>query len=738
MTFPGEARTCGYWAADPTITVATVRTLSQIIAIAANPRRDYIGQALGPDREPLARRGRVTFQPGSRADGSAVSAVLVALEGEDRPFDGRPVFRVPADLRFTHTEDVTGETVDFVAGRLHRTHLQPIGAGLPLEPPLQCVEVPGNATLIPMADDPRPGAAPPTVTGPDPAPDPAPGLSSLGDRVGPGGTGDRGATGGFSSLLAAPDDRDGPDPAPGGFSRLGERLTTRTPDPLAEPAGRPGPVPGIVPETVPAARPAGLAGAGAVCLNGVATRLNGPMPTGQTLMLAGLRRGNDPVALMTYDPQLGLVEAAGTPARLLSAPGTLDPLATVGPLRPGAQAGSPSSLLMVRPVGTANLSLLDADPPPPPVASTTGEAPVVHIFAAPGMLRISGLNQLDPGLNAATGGLAPTLIWYPIRGDGTLAQPVTATSFDQLMIEAMLREATAEDPLYELADVLTRSLDEMRTALETSAVPVDTAIWILRGGQLPTIAPQAIRDFLTRTPQTAPIPRLGGPTDRGARRWLYILSGFFAQEFSEAYVSGPIEVVRPTQAAFEMALSERSIDGPLLANADSLVRQIQGNWAARTGADPAATSARLPADRAPSFADGMERAVLPSAYDDIGLVVPRDAFEALDAGLLAMIAAVPARSVAIPDGLDIDPLALWLLAADDDGLVATTIASSVGRRRAEALILEDAALLDEFERFLLNVVSQLQGAKAAASASSAECAAIYLPLGSSVPLWSGE
>lgn len=715
--FPTLSRSCTYWAADPTVAEPRVVTIMSLQRVVTEPRRAYQGQVLLADPETLSPSGTITFNPGPRAIRSARDEIVIAMEA-DISRRGQ-IYRVPAGSLVTHTAEATGEVIDFVRGVLDEGLLAngSLEEAYDLESPLVCFELPGRSSLFDIVMAPRPSGTSLSalnVASPD-----------LDERMAPS----------FSDLAADGDVRIAGAPTERSLADLAEILDSargsvidltaiRADDASARPttSTHSGPV----------------VGSGLVCVAGTPVHLNGTPPTGSVVGLAGLREGMHPVTLYSYDPQLGLIDRIGVTGMLTSEPGTLDPLSSVGTLVPGAPVDSSSGILLLRPVGTASL-VIDNEPAPERTLSEAlptihTDAPVIHVFAPPGLMRISGLDQIDERLQDLSEGLAPQLIWYPIAGDGTLQQPLVADRFDALMIEAMLREREVDEPLYELDTVFTASLVEIQSALETSVLPVDSAVWILRGGQLPTITPQALAEFLTETPRSAPIQRLPGPVDRGAMRWLYILTSYFSQEFSEAYIAGPIATVRPTQAVLDMASSDRSIEGPLLEDGDSLLRQVQRNWEIRRANTGTSWAASIENDTEASDMDGMELAVTTAAYRDVGLVVPVDELASLGRDIENVLSDLQEGSLTPPSELWIDFLAVWLISSDDAAEVRTQFSSSTGRTNVENRIHRDPALMERFEEFVLEARDRFYEASASADGVSS-CDALFVPMLSRLGLW---
>lgn len=474
----------------------------------------------------------------------------------------------------------------------------------------------------------------------------------------------------------------GKPPPPPPVPSLTELTTTPTP---FEPTFRPPQAPR------PPAETGKKVGGGpvAVCMPGetapeTLTFSGDALPEG---FLIGRRGSARSVASVTYNEILGTVIRNDDSVLPVSASGTIEPLEVIRSSRDGA--GLLTLLAMVR-------GKVEGAPLAEPVLS-------VRVFGDPAAVRMSGLQRLDrdpvlSGLIAADGLAAE---WSSVGPDGRLAAPRRFATFGDLVAAAEAEPAGEAN--YSARAVLQRFFDGFAATLIGSGTTTDAAIWVLQGVLMPDETPAMLTAMIESVNQDGNIRRFAPPQSE-PRRWLHVLSGTFAQRFSEAYLTGPIERSAPAIGNFSIELDPGREPRDFLRGDDRLALMLQNH--ARRNA---------PADLLPAAAppEGTATSVVAAeTHDLVGIAIRKDQTSRLVRDLAnAKRSLMDLQSGVTPassgDGEGFNPFSLFLPSSGPDGTIRGLFApvSAIDTRLALSHREGRSAEILAFVERLLNNVS---------------------------------
>ncbi len=348
------------------------------------------------------------------------------------------------------------------------------------------------------------------------------------------------------------------------------------------------------------------------------------------LAVVGRRNARASLPSMVYEPALGEPVDDGLSLTLATPPGGLEflvvPAATV--------AG-----LLGRP---RDLSAFGLDG-----ASAEDPRLDILVIGSPALVAISGLEALD--------GLGPGLrpLWLPLTEAG-LGETVEARDFAALVTAARARAAEPPPPLSQpgvLAGVLGRVTDHL---LARSRV-TGQVVLVLEAAQYPADTPARMQAAIARIGAEAPLlrfPVAGEPP----RRWLYVLTPRFVQDFARGYLEGPVLTANPPAGAFAAEPDRATDPRRLLADPRELAGQIRANLAAWAEAGGEAEP-----DKA------LRVVALARAYDQLALLVPAGELPALLHAARQARAALAGKAADFT-GVRMNPLALAGLTTDAEGV----------------------------------------------------------------------
>lgn len=361
--------------------------------------------------------------------------------------------------------------------------------------------------------------------------------------------------------------------------------------------------------------PAGLA----VCVPGLAAPVRSTLSISPgATYLAGFRNATLAAPAVTYSTLLDAAIPAEGQLLLTAVPGALD---LVEVFKSGTDAaGKPEVLL--RPLGARIAAAVDPAPEPDAAPEAgPAHALVVRLFGEPERVAISGLGLIDPAIADLRRSAGLRILWHDIGPDGAIAPPQTYESFTALVDAARAREGW--DVNYSLASGLQRFADGVVSTLETSPERTDLSIWVLEGVLLPDESPQILSEMIRRVGASGNIPRF--ESDNAPRRWLYVLSGQFAQSFSEGYLRGPIQRSRPAIGEIDIEIRGAGEERSLMTDPARPAHALRSQFS-RLGIAPVeapAAAAPLP----PEDGDSRPAMAGEQGYSDLGLVMDAAALD---------------------------------------------------------------------------------------------------------------
>lgn len=686
---------CADWSADLAAKVPRDITLSEL---------KYLATETALEVTPLrgsVRAETVTIKLRDRdaVAGAHDGSVLVAIEGDDASPMRGPLVRL--GIRTVAVDAKTDDYLDFVRFRLHGD-TRPTDIGADVFEALDCVEVPGDRVLVPKA--PIEGKGEKNLLPPRSLEDigksgvemtviiPAEPPRSLTEI----GRGDAGLGGLPSDTpkrsledLATAEDATGPEKPP---------AKTPASPPVATPAADP------TGDTIAPPAETAMCDRFGIALDAA------PGLEAAPFLTVGQRSSAREVGLWAYNDIVDQAMPTGETGVLTTADGVMEPVEIVRSFR---SADQPVRHLL-RPILPDSLRL------------TPGEAPEalpvvlsVRLFGDARMIALSGLDALDADLADLLPAGTLKILWHEIQPDGQIGTLREADRFSDLVATA--RALPETDVSYSSKTTMQTFADGLARVLASSETTTDLAVWVLEGVLLPDETPAILSDMIARVGRDGNIRRFL-PGDGRPRRWLHVVSGQFAQMFSESYIRGPVLRADPPIGEMDVERDSGRDKRTLLDDtgklATALSNHIKRNLAALDL--PEGPGGAGPVD---AYLDGVD------GYDNIGILLPTgQTTEWLDAVGQSLRAIQLFRDGTPPDeagAAKVDLSALLLVKSTKAGL-ATGLVAPTGSERQRLSRLETIGLLDDYEALLKQLTLQLNMAR---SVSAADCGHVFIDLG---------
>lgn len=688
---------CADWSADPGTRVSRDITLSDLKYLATDTALE-VTPLRGSVRDPESVT--IKLRDLDKAAGADDGSVLVAIEEDDASRKRGPLVRL--GIRTVAVDAKTGTLVDFVRFRL-QGDTRPTAIGEDVFEALDCVEVPGDPVLVPKAliegrgeknllpprslEDIGKGGAEMIVIIPV---EPPRSLAEI-------GRGDPGLGGLPSDTpkrsledLATAEDATGPEKPP---------AETPVPSPVAEPPADPT---GDGDATAPPAE-AAMCDRFGIALDAA------PGLEAAPFLTVGQRSSTQEVGLWTYNDIVDQAMPTGQTGVLTTAAGVIEPIEIVRTFR---LADQPVRHLL-RPILPDSLRLAPGE--------ATVALPVVlsvRLFGDARMIALSGLDALDADLADLLPAGTLRILWHEIQPDGQIGTLREADRFSDLVATA--RDLPETDVSYSSRTTMQTFADGLVRVLASSETTTDLAVWVLEGVLLPDETPAILSDMIARVGRDGNIRRFL-PGDGRPRRWLHVVSGQFAQMFSESYIRGPVLRADPPIGEMDVERDSGRDKRTLLDDrgklATALSNHIKRNLAALEL--PEGPGGAGPAD---AYLDGVD------GYDSIGILLPTgQTTDWLDAAGQSLRAIQLFKDGTPPDearSAKVDLSALLLVKSTNAGL-ATGLVGAAGSEQQRLSRLETIGLLDDYEVLLKQLTVQLGMAR---SVSAAACGHVFIGL----------
>jgi hypothetical protein len=312
------------------------------------------------------------------------------------------------------------------------------------------------------------------------------------------------------------------------------------------------------------------------------------------------------------------------------------------------------------------------------------------VFGDRASVALSGLDRLEEELVKKGADKNWSVEWFEIGKDGSLSDKVVAGSFAELVGMA----GGDSEPAYLSSP---ESFDRLVTAMEKAIIseesPLDQVFWVTEGYLVPNSAPSRLETFLQNVNAHGNVARR---EDNSPYKWLQVVAGYFAQDFSAAYISGPIATSQPV--AGDMSVEDRKGERTVLLTDMKYPLATVRNLIRRNAS--AAGAPEKKADYDPNALAYDSRQM----FEDIGVVFDRDFAERINQSLSPIRFA--ARDIA--DGADfaknlqadnVDITALLDLRTGDTGaLKGLELDPANFKRRVERYLKENN--MDQFEAAL--------------------------------------
>lgn len=668
-------RDCSQWSSDPNILVGSNVTLE---------RFGFLSIAGEIIVEPV-RGNRLNARVAVRIDKLKVDGkedddtIEIALN--KRP---NPVIRLPRNAKMVNAE--TGMPMDFAEFRLADKGNPITEVADDLTAPLECRALPGEFALraiVDIEDDVSVDK------------DPLPSLVDIGKG---------------RDVVVVPSPKENPR-----LSEIGRGDGDGEPRPDERPKRSLGDLavgPGAAPESV-AVEPVPVTATAKLAICDILRRetfKTAPALLPTPFMTVGQRSDAHSAPLWTYSSPIDQTIPAEMNGKISSEPGVLDPVEIV---RTFHRVDAPL-LHLLRPILPGGLMIDNFTAPSGSTSTLT-----VRVFGDARIVGISGLAQLDTVLESSllTGSLQ--ILWHEIKADGTLHPGREFRSFFDLIASA--RSLPQVDVGYSDAATLRRFADALAKTMITSDATTDMAVWVLEGVLLPDETPAILSDTIARIGLEGNIRRFL-PGDGRPRRWLHVLTGQFAQTFSESYIRGPVLRAEPPIGEVEVEINSGRPERSLLGDPGKLGLALTNHLKRN------ASRVELPAAVSGAAAD-LFFVDAADAYDRIGVLVPRENLsDWLDSTSTALnsIARYEDEIVVNDDEAQMYDLSALLLLSSNSYGVTLGLINAGGGTQQRLLRLEASGLLDDYYRLVLRLTEQLVQAR---GSLADDCGYFFLEIG---------